>query len=273
MVATIATTNRVADEQQLGLQLQGPVQTFNYEASEEEEEETVEKSSAKAKKVVKKVAGNVIKGALCGVHGFIFGISSCIATKAQAKLHERSVQNGEGATITVTVNSVSNLKARTIRGKELSITPVVRAKVDQQNLDNGPANQLLISPGVKVDKTANPQGKIVFNKEGKASRGCLLMPVNDLQAAKNTRLIFNVEDTPLVLGTVASVVKGSGYKGRNLTIGTAILSLGELVAAADINPADIESRTVELPAKLSLWTGEGHKEPAGEICITVSITA
>ena len=271
MVAITTTrTNQVADEHQLqGLKLQ----TFNYKAAEEEEVVFVEKTSAKASKVAKKVAGNVMKGALCGVHGFIFGISSCIATKAQAKLHERSVFNGEGATITVTVNSVSNLKARTIGGKVLSITPVVRAKVVQANLDNKSANQLLISPGVKVDKTENPEGRIVFNKEGKANRGCLLMPVNDLEAAKGTRLVFNVEDTPLVFGSVATVAKGSGYKGRNLTIGTAILSLGELVAAADINPADIESHTVELPAKLSLWTGEGHTEPAGEICITVSITA
>ena len=249
-------------------------QSFSRE-SDPEEDATVETTPAKGAKVAKKIAGNVLKGALCGVHGFFFGISSCIATRVQDRLHEERVLKGEGVTICIKVVSVSNLHSRTIGGKQLPLTPVIRAKLLMEGLNVGPENQVIISPGIRVDKTQNPDGKIIFDKEKKENEGCLLMPVVDLEAVNNALLAITIEDTPVVLGTVATVVKGNGFQGRDLTIGSAVLSLRELLVSANINPANFGVATVNenLPAKLDLWSGESYQEPAGSISVSIGVRA
>lgn len=249
-----------------GLSIQG----FDQADAEEQEEEeaTKETGAATAKKIAKKVAGNVIKGSIAGAPGFVFGIGGAVVSKGKQAIHDAAVGKGEGAIVTVKAVHVANLTNRTFKGplkvRELPLTPVVRAKLVMEGFEGSRTNTLKISPGVQVNKKTMPNGKIVFKNQPSDT---LLLPVgsDNLEALQGACLLVEVEDTPVALKAVAAIAKKAG-KAPNLVVGTAILSLAQLLTSLDIVKfAEGESETFELPAKLEL-------QPAGEVRIIVSIT-
>jgi len=232
------------------------IQHFNPIRDDEVSGEATKTSMAiRAKELAKTVAVNVGLGAATGVAGVIFGVGRVAAKKAASTLQQRTAK-GQGITCTVTAVRVEGLHVRSSRPTPMS--PFVVATLRMDKLSKSTFTKATAYTG-QCSAMVNAGPTCTF-PEGK-HKIVLGMPP-DPEAAKSAILVLTVRDEPeaFLAGGIADKLGVA-----NLTLGTALLSLSQLVASLE------ESEEVECEVNLKLQRGKDYAETEGLLRVSVAL--